>query len=186
MYPETLLMDESRFTSLKENVSLYTLLGSTILVTFATVGPTLQQLAEFKETLKKHLLLLLNEKEVEESVRLESAAIQVIDDVKHCLKEHDFLPLDEAKEMSLKTQITDLSKPDNRVRQIIQRRILEFVEGIAASNTASPVQIPSGLSVLQDELSSLTGSFMRIVSHNRAVFGEHYVDIISNLTPQSM
>lgn len=182
LYPETLLMDESRFTVLRENVSLYTLLGSVILVTFATAGSAVQQLTEFKETLKKHLLLILGDKEVEESERLQSAALQVIEEVRSCLATHGFAPLDPNKETTLKTQITDLAKKDNRVRLIIQRRVLEFIEGVSSSNTAAPVQIPSGLSVLQEELSGLTGQFLRLVSHNKAVFGEHYSGIINNLT----
>ena len=51
LYPETLLMDESRFDTLRQNVHLYTLVGSVMLVTFATVGPSVQQISEFKETL---------------------------------------------------------------------------------------------------------------------------------------
>lgn len=186
LYPETLLMDESRFTSLRNNVSLYTLVGSVMLVTFATV-PSVQQLAAFKDTLKSHLMLILGE-EAEERVRLsplesrlESASLQVMQDVKGCLEKHGLPNLDSSKEASLRTQICDLAKPENRVRLVIQRRVLEFVEGIAASNTASPVQIPSGLSVLQEELSSLAGSFLRVLTHNRAVFGEHYAEIVNSL-----
>lgn len=80
---------------------------------------------------------------------------------------------------ALKNQILDLSNTTNRVRQLVQRRILEFVESVFTSNTASPVQMPKGLTILQKNLSSLAGQFMRIASHNRAVYGNYYVDIIT-------
>lgn len=163
LFPETLLMDENRFEQLRDSVTLFTLLGSVILVTFATAGASVQQLNEFKLTLKEHLMLILADKENDEQTKMENATAQVLKELKTCLVKHDLPPLDLSKEQSLQTQIRDLAKADNRVRLIIKRRVIEFVEGVCVSNTAAPVQIPSGLSILQDELSKLTGTFMRLV-----------------------
>ena len=46
----------------------------------------------------------------------------------------------------------------------------------------SKAQIPAGLSGLQKEIVDMVASFMRIVTHNRAVFGDYYQDIINALT----
>ena len=54
----------------------------------------------------------------------------------------------------------------------------EFIQQSITSPTAAPLRIPPGLSSLQTELTAITGQFLRLVSHNRAVFGEYYTDII--------
>lgn len=60
-------------------------------------------------------------------------------------------------------------------------RILEFVELAISSATARPTKIPPGLSTLEKELTSITGCFLRLVTHNRAVFSEYYSDIVTQL-----
>lgn len=182
LMPETLLMDQNRFLVFRDKVTVFTLIGSIILVTFATVGPSIQSLSEFKQTLKQHLVLILGDSQAEESVKLESAALQVTKEVSKCLETHDLPSLDETKKKSLEAQISSLKDKESRVRVVLRRRVLEFIEGVCQSQTASPVQIPSGLSVLQEELLSITGQFMKLVNHNRSVFGEYYADMIREMT----
>jgi hypothetical protein len=59
-------------------------------------------------------------------------------------------------------------------------RVREFIQQSTTSPMAAPLRIPPGLSSLQTELTAITGQFLRLVSHNRAVFGEYYTDIIAN------
>lgn len=59
-------------------------------------------------------------------------------------------------------------------------RANEFIGSLLSSTTARPVQVPPGLSSLQEELGHICGTLLRLVSHNRAVFGEYYADIITN------
>lgn len=182
LMPETLLMDQNRFLAFRDKVTIFTLIGSIILITFSTVGPSIQSLTEFKQNMKQHLVLILGDSQGDESERLESAALQVTKEVRKCLETHALPPLDESKKTSLESQIQGLKDRDSRVRVVLRRRVLEFIEGVCQSQSASPVQIPSGLSVLQEELLSITGQFMRLVNHNRSVFGEYYVEIIRELT----
>lgn len=153
-----------------------------MLVTLATGGAGVQQLSEFKNTLKEHLMVILADKELDEQARLANAAVQAVKELQTCLQQHGLAAMDSAKEQSLHAQVIDLSKPDNRVRLIIQRRVLEFVEGVASSPPMSPIQIPPGLSALQKELTEIGGSFLQLVAHNQAVFREYYTDIIAGLT----
>lgn len=183
MFPETLLLDEKRIIALRDFLFLNVLVGSTLLVTVAAF-PNIQNHNDMREKLRDHMLAIIDVKgnATEEQIksRLESAALQIITDIrKHSEKHSDTNP-DAAKEELLKSQIIDLSKSNNRVRQLVQRRILEFVENVFTSNTASPVQMPKGLTILQQNLSSLAGQFMRIASHNRTVYGDYYVDIIAD------
>ena len=182
LMPETLLMDQNRFLAFRDKITIFTLIGSIILVTFATVGPSIQSLSEFKQVLKQHLVLILGDNQADEASRLESAALQVTKEVASCLENHGLPAMDEAKKTSLESQIKSLKEQDCRVRLVLKRRVLEFIEGVCQSQSASPVQIPSGLSVLQEELLSITGQFMRLVNHNRSVFGEYYVQMIGELT----
>lgn len=59
-------------------------------------------------------------------------------------------------------------------------RVKEFLLQIITSPTAAPQQVPAGLSTFQKELAAIAGQFLRIVSHNRAVFSQYYLDIVDN------
>lgn len=183
LMPETLVMDQNRFLAFRDKVSIFTLIGSIILITFSTVGSSIQSLNEFKQTLKQHLVLILGDSQSEEATKLESAAVQVTKEVKTCLETHGHPALDEEKKKSIESQIIALKDVGSRVRLVIRRRVLEFIEGVCQSQSAAPVQIPSGLSVLQEELLSITGQFMHLVNYNRSVFGEYYVHIIREVIP---
>ena len=58
------------------------------------------------------------------------------------------------------------------------KRAHEFIGVLLKSTTARPVQMPPGLSTLQEELAHICGTLLRLVSHNRSVFGEYYANII--------
>jgi hypothetical protein len=67
----------------------------------------------------------------------------------------------------------------------IGTRVREFILQSITSPTAAPLRVPPGLSSFQAELTAITGQFLRLVSHNRAVFGEYYTDIIAQGVPAS-
>ncbi len=186
-YPETLLMDMTRINSIKAKVTKLTLIGSVFLVTYATVGTPIQGLQELKDKLKEQLMLLISENgnnSVEDlKSQMTSVSLQVIKEVQSCLETHGFSQLDSNKEDSLKTQIIDISNNENRLRKVVERRILEFIERVLSSPTAAPMQIPTGLSSLQKELTEIAGQLIRIVAHNRAVFSKYYAIIITDIIP---
>lgn len=185
-YPETLLLDSTRINSIKAKVTKLTLIGSLFFVTFATVGTSIQDIQEFKEKLKDQLMLLLSEdSDSSEDLKsqMTSIALQVIKEVQNCLEKHGFPHLDSNKTQILETQIIDISNANNRVKKVVERRILEFIERVLSSPTAAPMQIPTGLSSLQKELTEIAGQFMRIVAHNRAVFSKYYANIIIDMIP---
>ena len=51
------------------------------------------------------------------------------------------------------------------------------------SQTAEPMKIPPGFSSLQQEVTQLAGNFLRLTSHNRAVYEEYYTKIIEESLP---
>ncbi|XP_054168695.1 T-complex protein 11-like protein 1 [Oppia nitens] len=188
-YPETLLLDAKRIQEIREQVLKITLVGSIFLVTNATTGPSVQSLQEFKNKLKKELCILLPDNcsvlsDTEFKDILITISLRLKQELKICAEEHGFAQLDTNKEQSLEKQTVDLSSSDNRLRKIVERRVLEFIERALMSPTAQPMQIPTGLSAVKEELTEITGKFIRIVSHNRAVFSQYYADIITELVPE--
>ncbi|XP_023215903.1 T-complex protein 11-like protein 1 isoform X1 [Centruroides sculpturatus] len=185
LFPETLLIDQARFLVLRDQVYQSTLIASILLITYNTAGERIYEISDFKETLKNHLAILLEgiEKCSEEEVqnKLENVVEQVIQETKGCLEKHKIGELNKMQEDMLRGQIKDIVSPNNRVCKLIKNRILTFIEEVMTSQTASPVKVPTGLSVLQSNLSCTTGQFLRLVSHNRAVFGEYYADIINTI-----
>lgn len=140
-----------------------------------------------------------------------NVAAQIIKEVNECLVEHGFNTVDPQVVTLLEGQIKEVAKPTQTIRHLIRKLILkyfyfyicvfiiilefffffnslgqrinEFLQKTINSATTSPMQVPPGLNSLKEELMVLAGQFLRLVEHNRAVFGEIYYDIIAGTTP---
>lgn len=64
---------------------------------------------------------------------------------------------------------------------ISEKRFKEFIAAVISSNNAVPQQCPLGLSAFKDELASVTGSFLHLITYNRKVFSTFYDAILRNL-----
>ena len=183
-FPETVSLDQQKIKELQVKIHVNLVVGSVILCVFATVN-SLQHIPKFKENIKSIIhILFTSDMTLDEKVRLENIALQLVKEVRASLKANDLPPIDESKEKTLSSQIVDLNNKDNRIRCIVNRRILEFIELALNSDpqsNSSQLQIPSGLSILQDELLAITGEFIRFASFNRSVFSEYYDQIIDGL-----
>lgn len=109
---------------------------------------------------------------------LHNIAEQVINDVKEARKSYNLSQMGEDALHSLKEQILQIAKPDNRVKLLVHQRVKEFFLEIIESSTADPQKVPSGLTSLQRELTAIAGQFLRIVAHNSTVFCIYYFDIV--------
>ncbi|KAB7498560.1 hypothetical protein Anas_01150 [Armadillidium nasatum] len=161
LLPETVVLDDSRIFELRDRMMQVCLMGATILVTLSSLGPTLPHSDVLKITLKKNIGGILDSSHTQQETYdlMENIAEQAIKDVSDHLKEHEKPPLPQS-------DVTD--------------RANEFIGTLLSSSTAHPVQVPPGLSALQEELAHICGTLLRLVSHNRAVFGEYYAEIIQN------
>ncbi|KAH9417822.1 T-complex protein 11, partial [Dermatophagoides pteronyssinus] len=104
--------------------------------------------------------------------------------IEKALNDYQAPGLSETKLDSLKYQINELSTPGNRIRSVMERRILEFIERVIqspSSQTAAPIQVPSGLSTFANELIQIASEFTRLVSYNRAVYSPYYTKIIAEI-----
>merc|ERR1712018_153874 len=96
------------------------------------------------------------------------------------LKEKGKALLPDSTAKNLEDQIAELEDPNHRIRDLVQRRIVDFNKQAIAGSRSAPLQIPPGLTLCQRELAQIAGGFVRLVSYNRAVFGEFYDDLIEN------
>ncbi|XP_069682529.1 T-complex protein 11-like protein 1 isoform X2 [Periplaneta americana] len=179
-YPETLVMDQGRFTELGRRCLRLHITGSVLLVTASTVQP-LYGIAAFKEKLKEHIKVLMEDNYTNEDLEnnLPNITEQVVKEVREGLERYEMKPLETSVEKMLRGQIMEIAREDHKIRHLVRMRVKEFLLQTVTSSTAAPLRIPLGLSSLQTELTSITGQFLRLVSHNRAVFGEYYTDIIT-------
>lgn len=182
-FPETLHLDHERFITLRDDLTVMVLTATVILVTYSTVGPAIQGISDFKNILKSHVQILLADaaqcslKDLE--TKMETIGLQVVKEVNECLDTHGYSVLLEENESTLLTMIKKTADENHNVRQLIRKRILEFLE--LALHTSSTLKIPPGLSSLQNELSVFAGQFLSLVRHNQAVFEEYYNNIIEQL-----
>ena len=101
-------------------------------------------------------------------------------DINDYLKEKGKALLPDSTAKNLQDQIGELEDPNHRIRDLVQKRIVDFNKQAIAGSRRAPLQIPPGLTLCQKELAQIAGGFVRLVSYNRAVFGEFYDDIIEN------
>nr|XP_023015221.1 T-complex protein 11-like protein 1 [Leptinotarsa decemlineata] len=185
-YPETFMLDVERLIDLQ--VRTFRLIGTAtiLLVTVSSLGADLQTLAPFKQSLKDHISILLqnvkNDKDLIDV--LPNVAEQVINDVKEAQRKYELPEMFQAVEATLKQQILDTGLADHKVRGIVKQRVKDFFQDIIESSTAAPQKVPSGLTALQKELTEVAGQFLRIVSHNSTVFCIYYYDIVASVLPK--
>lgn len=184
-WPETVAMDEVRFADLRDKLSALELRSSVMLVALSqSIGP-LQTSAEFRATLKDHVCTLVDDAAASMSktgndleLLMASVALQVVQDINDGLNGQKLPSLTPELSGLVTSQLKDLVAPTSRIREIIHTRITEFLKQVISSDVARPTQIPAGLSLFRAEIATLAGQLARLVSHNRAVFAQHYADLI--------
>ncbi|CAG9858632.1 unnamed protein product [Phyllotreta striolata] len=185
-YPETFMLDIDRLDDLQIRTYRLSCIATVLLVTLSNAGIDLQSIAEFKQSLKEHVCILLqnikNESDLQEA--LPNLAEQLITDLKNAQQKYERPVLFEAAEENLRKQILDIGKPDHKVKEICKQRVKDFFLDIIESSTAAPQKVPSGLTALQKELAEIAGQFLRIVSHNSSVFCIYYFDIVAAALPK--
>ena len=185
LFPETVLMDRSRFQELQLQLEQLTVLGAVLLVTFSMAAPGISSRADFAEKLKMIVKILLTDMH-QPSFHLEDALTAVGEkvclEVSSCLSQCGFSPLTPDKEAVLKGQIQAVASPDNPIRRIMDSRILTFLETHLASSHQKPLPTaPGGLGPVQKELEEVAVKFVRLVNYNKMVFSPYYDAILKLL-----
>lgn len=183
IFPETLVLDQSRYLELREQTLRLTMVTSILLVTFNTVGQSIAGVQSLKVKLKEEICTLLEGGEEAGNIEtaLENISEQVSMNVEVFLKDHGFQPRSETQKTSLKGQIVALKEKDNQIYTIMSKRVIDFIQQTLFSKLTEPLKIPAGMSVMEKELSQICGQFLRLISHNKSVFGQYYASIIGTL-----
>ena len=58
---------------------------------------------------------------------------------------------------------------------------MDFALDVLSHSQRKDIQIPNGFSAVSDDLNHTCGRFVRLISHNRSVFGVHYANIIGQI-----
>lgn len=182
-FPETVLMDQSRFQELQLQLEQLTILGAVLLVTFSMAASGIASQANFAEKLKMIVKILLTDMHLP-SFRLKDALTTIGEkvclEVSSCLSQCGFAPFTMDKEIVLKGQIQAVASPDDPIRRIMDSRILTFLETYLASGHQKPLPtVPGGLGPVQTELEEVAVKFVRLVNYNKMVFSPYYDAILS-------
>ncbi|XP_050390427.2 T-complex protein 11-like protein 1 [Patella vulgata] len=177
-FPEMCLMDQGRFHDLQTSINQLTLVASILLVTYNTVGAPIAGLQDLKQTLTSHILTLLEAKK-DKDVR-ENVAEQVKAEVNKCLMTHAFPQLGQKSDI-LVGQIKDVFNVDNAIHTLMKKRLMDFIREAIKTKHVSSLKVPTGFSAVESKLSQVLGKFLRLISHNRSVFGVYYAEIIGAL-----
>lgn len=188
-FPETVLMDQSRFQELQLQLEQLTILGAVLLITFSMAASGISSQASFAEKLKMIVKILLTDMHLP-SFHLQEALTAVGEKV--CLEVSSrlslcgFAPFTTDKETVLKGQIQAVASPDDPIRRIMDSRILTFLETYLASGHQKPLPtVPGGLGPVQKELEEVAVKFVRLVNYNKMVFSPYYDVILSKILVRS-
>ncbi|XP_062823830.1 T-complex protein 11-like protein 1 isoform X1 [Anolis carolinensis] len=182
-FPETVLMDQSRFQEMQLDLDQLILTGAVLLVTLSAAGTALSGLPGFSDKLKMVIRVLLSGLHLPSFNLNEALAIlseKICAEVNSSLSQHGYTPFTAEKETVLKGQVQALASPDNSVCKLIDSRIQAYLESyLASGHQKSLPAVPGGLSSVQKELEEIAVKYVRLVNYNKMVFSPYY-DVVLN------
>ncbi|CAI4220830.1 unnamed protein product [Auanema sp. JU1783] len=183
-FPETLQIDKLRLRSLAEKYLQVSIVTTAIFVTSNIAGKDIAQSEGFKDQVKRNLIAISNdieEKTLNETV--DGIAEQCVKDLKEASEklQKEFT---EEQQQVLRSQIKTIKEPTQSVRQLVEKRISNFIEGVLRAPT-SPQRLLPGLSVVQSELYAFISKFLRICLHNRKTYETFYAKVLEELKNSS-
>lgn len=158
---------------------------------------------EFRSIFKEQIAAIVGSASSVDEIEklLPNVAEQCIVCISKAMQDQGQKPMTMEVNQLINSQILNLGRSENRIRQILRTisfvlhktfglhlnlfafnvigsRLLDFLRQVISNEVARPTQIPSGLSLFKTEIAGIAGRFARLVSHNRAVFSNHYADLI--------
>merc|ERR1712013_248189 len=105
-----------------------------------------------KETIKRHIDILLEDfvEDIDLIHILPNVAVQVVKDVNDYLEEKNKDPLSASMVEELTKQINSFEDPSQRIRELLQKRIVEFCKQVI-SGTMKNMQAPPGLTICKSD-----------------------------------
>lgn len=190
--PETLVMDEKRIFALRNQVDRVAVSTAVMTMCDALFRVVLQKSNSLKETIKKNVDILLEDFNDDVGLLeiLPRVADQVVKDINDHLEKEN---VTDAEREAVKASsenfigvIKDMEDPNQRIRDLYQKKIMAFMkEAITVCDPSSGAKpsgpkMPPALMICQKEMYEMAGQFVRLVNYNKSVFGEFYNQIIEN------
>ena len=142
--PETLVMDQRRIFALRDKVERVSVSTAVLLLSFSNLNSLIIPMdsQRVKETIKKHIDILLEDfvEDIDLIHILPNVAVQVVKDVNDYLEEKNKDPLSASMVEELTKQINSLEDPSQRIRELLQKRIVEFCKQVI-SGTMKNMQV---------------------------------------------
>lgn len=184
-FPETVLMDQTRFQEMQLELNQLILTGAILLVTFNAAGAVLSGLPAITDKLKVVIRVLLSGLHLPSfnlSEALATMSEKIAVEVNSSLSEHGFSPFTLEKETVLKGQIQAVANPDNTVCKLIDSRIQSFLKSyLTSGHQKSLSAIPGGLGPIQGELEEMAVKYARLVNYNKLVFSPYYDAVLGDI-----
>ena len=145
--PETLVMDTKRILALRDQVERTSVSTAVLLISFSHLNTIIIPMDSqaIKEKMKKHIDILLQDFYEDNDLLqiLPSIAVQVVKEVNEYLAEKKKPALTEETVKSLTEQIEAVEDPNQRIRDLIQKRIIDFCKQLISNTTKSIPQVKS-------------------------------------------
>merc|ERR1711983_761583 len=141
--PETLAMDTKRILALRDRVERTAVSTAVILITFSHVNSLVIPMDSqaVKEKMKKHIDILLQDFHEDNDLLniLPNIAAQVEKEINEYLSSKNKPSLTEDLVKSLHEQIEAVEDPNQRIRDLLQKRIVDFCKQLISSNGGKTV-----------------------------------------------
>ena len=142
--PETLVMDQRRIFALRDKVERVSVSTAVLLLSFSNLNSLIIPMdsQRVKETIKRHIDILLEDfvEDIDLIHILPNVAVQVVKDVNDYLEEKNKDPLSASMVEELTKQINSLEDPSQRIRELLQKRIVDFCKQVI-SGTMKNMQV---------------------------------------------
>ncbi|XP_038065266.1 T-complex protein 11-like protein 1 [Patiria miniata] len=182
LFPETIVMDQARLQEMADRLRKSVLIATVLLVTYTNVGPIITSIQGFPSNLKHHIDTIL-EGVNDHSAIMPNVADQVCTDVDKCLKERGIAEMDAMKTDALKSQVIAAGDREHSVHKLLDSRARSFIKMLMSGpiNFDPSTRIPPGLTTIQPQLLEVAGQFVRVIGHNRTVYGPFYSEILGKM-----
>merc|ERR1711963_260917 len=145
--PETLVMDTKRILALRDRVERTAVSTAVLLISFSHLNTFIIPMDSqaIKEKMKKHIDILLQDFYEDNDLLqiLPSISVQVVKEVNDYLTEKKKPALTEETVKSLTEQIESVEGPNMRIRDLIQKRILDFCKQLISNTNKTIPQVKS-------------------------------------------
>ncbi|XP_077372529.1 T-complex protein 11-like protein 1 [Festucalex cinctus] len=181
-FPETMLMDQTRFQEMQQTTEQLVLLSTILLIIYTTTGEAISGLPGLMDTLKNTVHVMLADMHTQ-SFSLQETLVttgeKLCMELSQCLSQHGYPTLTTDQKNTLVGQISATIQPDNTVRQLMDSRVQSYLLAtLESSQHKTPPPMPGGLAPISKELKELAVRFSCLVNFNKLVFSPFYQKIL--------